>query len=134
MPLICRTHSLKYSRKTTSSIVIICTLPRFYLLAEECIDGKGICKSKLAYGQGYEKLTADRIEYKISSPNKLAKIPTDFAGSGSIHVEIPNDASMSYKIIEISFSSPIGKCKTCLKKGQLLNTGPLLRFFFLAFT
>ena len=114
MPLIGRTNSSTYSRKTTSSIVIICTLPRFYLLAEECIDGKGICKSKLAYGQGYEKLTADRIEYKISSPNKLAKIPTDFAGSGSIHVEIPNDASMSYKIIEISFSSAIGKCKTCL--------------------
>ena len=102
------------AEKKTNGIVIICTLPRFYLLAEECIDGKGICKSKLAYGQGYEKLTADRIEYKISSPNKLAKIPTDFAGSGSIHVEIPNDASMSYKIIEISFSSPIGKCNTCL--------------------
>ena len=81
----------------------------FYLVAEDCKDGKGICKTKLAYGQGYEMLTADRIEYKISSPNILAKIPTDFEGSGSIHVEIPNDVSMTYKIIEISFSSPIGK-------------------------
>ena len=122
MPQICRTSSSNYSRKTTNGIAIICTLPRFYLLAEECIDGKGICKSKLAYGQGYEKLTADRIEYKISSPNKLAKIPTDFAGSGSIHVEIPNDASMSYKIIEISLSSPIGKCKTFYRIITLLFT------------
>ena len=49
----------------------------------------------------------DNIEYKVSTDLEV-KIPTEFEGNGTLHIELPNDPSNPYgKTIEITFSSPI---------------------------